>query len=198
MPPDLDDAPALQHDDDIRPLNRREPVRDDERRAVAHQVRQRVLHERLRLGVERRGRLVEDQDRRVLEQRARDGQPLPLAAGQPLAPLADHRVVPLRQADDELVRARGAGRGLDRRRAARPGAPYAMLLAIVSSKSTVSCVTMPICSRSDARPTLRMSTPSIRIAPAGHVVEPRQQVDQARLARAAPADDRDRLARPRR
>ena len=64
-----------------------------------------------------------------------------------------------------------------------------MLAAIVSSKSTVSCVTMPICARSDASVTSRMSRPSIRIAPAGDVVEPRHQVDQRRLAGAAPADD---------
>ena len=38
-----------------------------------------------------------------------------------------------------------------------------------------------------------MSTPSIRIAPRADVVEPRQQVDQRRLAGAAAADDRDHL-----
>ena len=64
-------------------------MRDDERRAVPHQVRQRLLHQPLGFGVERRGRLVEDQDRRVLQERPRDRQPLPLAARQPLAALAD-------------------------------------------------------------------------------------------------------------
>ncbi len=45
------------------------------------------------------------------------------------------------------------------------GDPYAMFPAIESSKSTVSCVTIPICDRSDARVTSRMSMPSIVIDP---------------------------------
>ena len=45
------------------------------------------------------------------------------------------------------------------------GEAYAMLLPIVSSNSTVSCVTMPICDRSDSSVTSRMSTPSMAIAP---------------------------------
>ena len=45
------------------------------------------------------------------------------------------------------------------------GDAYAMLFAIVSSNSTVSCVTMPMLSRSDRSVTSRMSTPSIRMAP---------------------------------
>ena len=68
-----------------------------------------------------------------------------------------------------------------------------MLLAIVSSNSTVSCVTMPICARSEASVTSRMSTPSMRMRARADVVEPRQQVDERRLARAAAADDRDHL-----
>ena len=40
-----------------------------------------------------------------------------------------------------------------------------------------------------------MSTPSTRDAPALHVVEPQQQVDERRLARAGRADDADALAR---
>jgi hypothetical protein len=39
------------------------------------------------------------------------------------------------------------------------------LFAIVSSKSTVSCVTMPMCCRSEASVTSRMSVPSIAMAP---------------------------------
>jgi hypothetical protein len=51
--------------------------------------------------------------------------------------------------------------------ASRPasGRPYATLAAIVSSKSTVSCVTMLICDLSEASVTSRTSWPSTRIAP---------------------------------
>ena len=45
-------------------------------------------------------------------------------------------------------------------------APYAMFRAIVSSNRTVSCVTIPTWARRDFSVTSRMSTPSIRIAPA--------------------------------
>ena len=94
----LDDASAVEHDDAVAVLDRRQPVRDDDRRAPAHQLFERRLDQPLRLGVERRGRLVEDQDRRVLEDRARDRDALPLAARQPDAALADDRGEALRAA----------------------------------------------------------------------------------------------------
>ena len=90
--PDLDDAPAVEHDDAVGVLDRRQPVRDHDRGASAHQRIERGLHLALRFRVERRGRLVEDQQRRVLEERARDGDALALAARQAHAVLADHRV----------------------------------------------------------------------------------------------------------
>ncbi len=84
-------VPVLEHEDRVGAAHGGQAVGDDERRAVAHQRRQRVLHELLGFGVERRGRLVEDQDRRVAQQRAGDRQPLPLPARQALAALADLR-----------------------------------------------------------------------------------------------------------
>ena len=89
-------------------------------------------------------------------------------------------------------------RRLDLRLASHRGRPYAMFAAIVSSNSTVSCVTMPICDRSDASVTSRMSTPSIQDRPARDVVEPRHQIDERRLAGAASADDGEHLALPER
>ena len=88
-------------------------MRDDNRRAAAHQTAQRRLHVPLRLGVERRGGLVEQQDRRVLQHRARDRDALPLPAGEPDAMLADRRVVALRQVADEGVGGGGNRGGLD-------------------------------------------------------------------------------------
>ena len=44
---DLDNAAALEHDDRIGAPDRRQPVRDDERRAIQHQVRQGLLDELL-------------------------------------------------------------------------------------------------------------------------------------------------------
>jgi hypothetical protein len=94
--PDLGRPAALEHDDAVGRPDRREAVRDHQRRPVQGQARQRLLDQTLGLGVDRRGRLVQDQDRRVLQERPRDREPLLLAARQPHAPLADHRVVPAR------------------------------------------------------------------------------------------------------
>ena len=69
----------------------------------AHEPVERLLDQRLALRVHRRQRLVQHQDRRVAQQRAGDGDALALAAREPHAALADHRLVALRQARDELV-----------------------------------------------------------------------------------------------
>ena len=113
MPAHLDHRPALEHENRIGTPNRREPVRDDKRSPVHHQFRQRILDEQLGLGVERRRGLVEHQNRGVLQQRPRNRQALPLAARQPLPALADHRVVSVRQRQDEFVGVRRPCRGRD-------------------------------------------------------------------------------------
>ena len=78
----LDHAALVQHQHLVGVFDGRQPVRDDQRRAVGHQVVERVLHQAFGFGVERGGGLVEDQDRRVLQHRARDREALALAAGQ--------------------------------------------------------------------------------------------------------------------
>jgi hypothetical protein len=110
---DLGDPPALQDDQAVGAAEGAEAVGDGDRRPAADQVVQRLLDLALGLGVDRRGRLVEDQDAGVDQQGAGDRDPLPFAAGEGLAALADRGVVPLGQAEDELVGARGAGRGDD-------------------------------------------------------------------------------------
>src|SRR5581483_6791021 len=86
---ELGEPAALEHRDAIGPLDGREPVRDDNGGAAAHQRIERRLHLALRFGVEGRGRLVEDQHRRVLEQRACDRQALALPTGEALAVFPD-------------------------------------------------------------------------------------------------------------
>ena len=85
----LHQAALVEDEHLVGVFDRRQPVRDDERRAIGHQVVQRVLDQPLGFGVERGGRLVEDQDRRVAQERACDGQALALAAGQQRAVFAD-------------------------------------------------------------------------------------------------------------
>ena len=99
----LDDAPVLHHRDHVGVAHRGQTVGDDQGRAPLHQVLEGPLDDRLGLGVERRGGLVEDQDRRVLVEGARDRQALALSAREPHSRLADHRVVAVRQLEDELL-----------------------------------------------------------------------------------------------
>src|SRR5207249_4098426 len=64
----LDDATAIEYEDAVSALHRRKPVRDDDRRAPAHEPIESLLHEELALVVERAGRFVEQEDARVAQE----------------------------------------------------------------------------------------------------------------------------------
>ena len=87
-------------------LDRRQPVRDHERRLAGEQPVEALEHEPLRFGVEAGARLVENQNPRVPHHRPRDAEPLPLSARQRQPALPDQRVVAVGQRLDELVRLR--------------------------------------------------------------------------------------------
>ena len=89
----LDDAAVFHQQNQIRAADRRQPVRDHERRAAREQLRHRSLDQLLALRVEIARGLVENQDLRRGQDRARDREPLLLAARQLDAALADERVV---------------------------------------------------------------------------------------------------------
>ena len=95
--PRCDDPAGVEHDDLVGVAHGGEPVGDHQHGPLLHQAVDRLLHQPLRFGVERAGGLVQDQDRRVAQQRPGDGDPLALAARQPGAPLAQDRVVALRE-----------------------------------------------------------------------------------------------------
>ena len=81
MRPRVDEASLVKHRDQIGRADRGQPVRNHDRRAVAHQVVERPPDERLVERVQVRRGLIEDQHRRVLEERPGDRHPLTLAAG---------------------------------------------------------------------------------------------------------------------
>ena len=177
----------------LRLLDGRESMRDHQRRAVVHQLFERSLDDALGFGVECRGRLVENQDGRVLQQRARDGNSLPLPAGQQHAAIADDRVEACRQLAHELDAH------------ARP-APLRSI-ALVDSVATERDVrAYRIVEQhhflTDERDLLAQAPQLVLAhivtidehAPVVRVVEPRQQIDQRRLAAAGLADDRQHLA----
>src|SRR5581483_7800453 len=85
----LDDLARFEHQDLIRAADRRQPMRDDERRPPGSQLAEAILDHLLALAVEARGGFVEDEDARVCENGARDRHALPLAARQLDAALAD-------------------------------------------------------------------------------------------------------------
>ena len=104
-----------------------EPVRDRDHGLAFHQAHQLLLDGGFHFAVQGRGRFVEHQDGRVLEDHARERDALALPAGELDAALADVRVVagavvPVAQADDEVVRVRPARRR-DDLRVARVGRP---------------------------------------------------------------------------
>src|SRR5437667_3861963 len=92
-------------DDDypVRVYDRGEPVSDDDQGPPLHQVSERILDERLGLGVNVRCRLIKDEDTRVLEESSCDRDSLPLTHGEGDTPLANLRIVSLRQGGDEFV-----------------------------------------------------------------------------------------------
>ena len=126
----LDDLAVLEHDDQVGVADRREPVRDHERRAAGEQTPQRPLDLALGADVDGRRRLVEDQDARVGKQRAGEGDELALAEREAEAALAELRVVAVLELADEAVRAdrlarrprspRGAARAAEGDVLARP------------------------------------------------------------------------------
>ena len=74
------------------------------------QAVQRLLDLLLGLGVHRAGRLVEDEDARVVQDRAGDAIRWRSPPERRLAALADHRVVAVGEADDEVVGVGGRAR----------------------------------------------------------------------------------------
>src|SRR2546423_4958976 len=104
---------AFVHDDDlIYRLNRRQPVRDDQRRAPLHQSLDRIADEDFGFRINRTGRFIEYQDTRVEGQRPRKADQLLLPDRQASAALAQLRVIAFGQAFDELCRVHFARRVL--------------------------------------------------------------------------------------
>ena len=117
-----DDAATFDEHDAVGETDRRQPVRDHERRAAGEQRAERVVDVLLDLHVDGARRVVEDQHRRVGEQRAGDRDALALPTRQVVAPLADDGVVAIGQVVDELVGVRRPCGRLDVVGSTRPDA----------------------------------------------------------------------------
>ena len=173
----------VEHQNLVAGHHARKPVRHDQRRAPRHQALQRLLNRRLVFGVHAGQRLIEDQNRRVAQQRAGDRDPLPLAARKPMPPLADHRLVALRQVGDELVRV-GRARRRDDLLVRRLGIAEAQIVQhrAVEQVGVLHHHRHPA---ADLREAQRVElAPAQPNSPLLRHVDPLQQPEQRRLARA--------------
>ena len=204
---DLDDAGAVEHDDEVGHAHGGEAVRHQDRdaavvgrrraRAGGVALEQRVLG----LGVERRGRLVEHQQQRlVAHEAARQRELLPLAE-------RDLDAARARSGRAACRARRPAGRPRRRRRRGRPRPSTA---GSSSSRGTSPRPTRVAGAELEAEEVLeragqpraplvgrhaRQSAPSTRIAPGGRLVELGQQLHQRASCRRR---SRRRSRRPRR
>src|SRR5437763_8698223 len=190
----IDDAAVLQYENHIGRYDARQTMRDDQRSSLQGEPIELLLDGALGSRIERRRRLVEDQYRRVLEYRARDGDPLSFSAGEHHAALADNRLVLLGERDDEVVDIRGAcciDHVSERRTRAAVG-------DVVRDRFVEQRRIL----RDDANRftqtagRYRSQIASIdQDAPAGRIVEAKQQARQRRLSRSTAANDSDLLTR---
>src|SRR5205814_4802514 len=189
----LDDAAPVEDQDPVRALDRRQPVRDHDRRAATHQTVKGLLNEEFALVVERAGGLVEEKDPGVAKDRPGDGDALPLSDRQPDAALADDRLHALRHSRDELGGVRGSGRILDLRlRRVEP--PVANVLADrVAEKDRLLRHDRDLLAERTQRDFADVS-PIDAHPTTDRVVEAADEIHERRLAGARRTDERGRLA----
>ena len=190
----LNDPPLVHHEDAVRAGDGGQPVGDDEAGAAPHQLEHCILNVALGLGVDVGGRLVEDEHGGVHQHGAGDGHQLLLALGDAVAAVGDHGVVAIGQGGDHVVDVRGLGGGDD----LLAGGLGAGVGEVVVDRAVKEPCVLKHHGELAAQAVAGQlaDVPAVQQdAPAGHVVEAHQQVDERGLAAARFADDGDDLAR---
>ena len=190
----LHDPPVLDHDNAIAIGHGRKPVRNGKHGPAGHDLVDGRLHHAFGLGVQRAGGLVENENGRIAHDRPCNGQPLSLASGQAHAALPDHRLVPLGQAADELVRVRSPRRLLDIRLRALP-APVGNVVRHGLVEQDRFLGHQPGQPPQRLQREIAQVPPVHRNPPAGHIEEPGQQVHKRGLACPRAADHGDAFSR---
>ncbi len=184
----LHDPALVENDDPIRAFHRGQPVCNHQRRAALHQDAEFVLHAPLRLVVERRGGLIQDENGRILEQRACDGYPLPLSAGKILPAVRQGGIESLRLLRHELQDVGRARRGFHFRLRFVDGIEGDVVAYGVVEQNHILTDEAHL-STQVRQPILAHVDPVQQHRTLLHVVEPRHQTDQRRLAAAGSSDD---------
>ena len=189
----LDNAALVEHQNTIARQHRRQPMSNDNRGALTHQLRKRRSNLGLAFGVERRGRLVEQQQRRIAQDCARDRNPLPLSARERNAALANLRFHSCRQRRDKRsgMRVLGGARDLGVGRI-RPAEANIVAHRACEHNAVLRHQRNP-------RPQLRrieIGEPhTVKCDASGYgIVEAQQQMKNRAFAGSRRADDRDFLA----
>ena len=188
------EPPGAELEHAVRGAGQPRRVRDQDRRATAHQRLQPVEHRGFAGGVEAAGRLVEDEDRRVAQQRAGDADALALAARQREPLRAEVGVVAQRQRADELVRRRRA-RGRHDVRARGVGGVGDVVVHRAAEQHRVLEHDRDLLAQPRERAVARVA-PVDQHAPGGRVEEARDQRAERRLPGSRRAHQREPLARP--
>ena len=185
---------VLQHVDAIDVADRREPVGDRNGGLSLHQDVDPLLDESLCLGVDGAGGLVENQNLGAVSQRPGEGEELALAGRKVRAPLAHRARIAISQGRDEFVRPDGPRRSLDGGLVDVAAPERDVVRHAAAEERDV------LQHRADPPPEFVLRelahVDTIHQDPSpGHVVEPRQQLDQGRLAGARRPHEGDLLAR---
>src|SRR5579872_1138205 len=196
MRPCFDDPSPVDHIDDVSAQHGRQAVSHHQISAAEHQGYERFFDEPLGRRVERTRRLVEDQDAGILEQHACDGDALALAAGQLVAALADDRLQAVRQAYDQVMDVRGLAGG-DQLVIGRIGTAVAQILCDARVEQVRLLSDDADVAAQRIEPQVAHVVAVEQHAASLRIVKTRQQLHDRRLARAAWADERDQLSRPR-
>ena len=190
----LDDAPLVHDDDGVGAADRRQTVRDDEARATVPQPRHRLLDEDLGARVDVARRLVEDEHAAIRQEGARDREELLLPARDVRRVLGEDGVVAIGQRPDELIGVRCSCRRDDLLH-------RGVLLAIrdvVADRPGEEPRVLQDHPESAPHDVTRQLPRVDAVEPDGtavDLVEPHEEIDDRRLARARRSDDRDRLPR---
>src|SRR5579884_1696394 len=163
-------------------------MRDDEGRSSSHDLLKRGNQISFGPNIERAGRLVENEKRSIFQKCARDGKALPLSAGEARASFADLGVVALRQSQNEFMGVSCSGCSNDLR-AARIEAPVGNVVSNCGGKEygLLADDGELLAQRRDAE-AVQVNAVE-QDAPAGGLVEPREQIDEGCLARSTLAHD---------